>query len=131
MLLPTSLCLTAAAMLINFWLAMRCGKFRSAGGVSVGDGGNEMLMRRMRAQSNFIEQTPITLLAVALVELAGRGGMWLAPLGALFLIGRIAHGVGMDGTFKLGRPMGMVTGILLQLALVVVAVSAVLKANGM
>ena len=101
MLLPTSLCLTAAAMLINFWLGMRCGKFRGSGGVSVGDGGNDMLMRRMRAQSNFIEQTPITLLAVALVELAGKGGMWLAPLGALFLLGRIAHGVGMDGNFKL------------------------------
>ena len=118
-------------MLINFWLAMRCGKFRSAGGVSVGDGGNEMLMRRMRAHSNFIEQTPITLLAVALVELAGKGGMWLAPLGALFLIGRIAHGVGMDGTFKLGRPMGMIIGMLLQLALVVAAVFAVLHSQGM
>ena len=131
MLLPTSLCLTAAAMLINFWLGMRCGKFRGSGGVSVGDGGNDMLMRRMRAQSNFIEQTPITLLAVALVELAGKGGMWLAPLGALFLLGRIAHGVGMDGNFKLGRPLGMVTGLLLQLPLAVTAVYAVLKVNGM
>ena len=128
MLLPTSLCLTAAAMLINFWLGMRCGKFRGSGGVSVGDGGNDMLMRRMRAQSNFIEQTPITLLGVALIELAGKGGMWLAPLGALFLIGRITHGIGMDGGFKLGRPLGMVTGLLLQLALVVTAVYAVLQA---
>ena len=128
MLLPTSLCLTAAAMLINFWLGMRCGKFRGSGGVSVGDGGNDMLMRRMRAQSNFIEQTPITLLGVALVELAGKGGMWLAPLGALFLIGRITHGIGMDGGFKFGRPLGMLTGVLLQLALVVTAVYAVLQA---
>ena len=38
MLLPTTLCLTAAAVLINFWLGMRIGKLRHALKVSVGDG---------------------------------------------------------------------------------------------
>ena len=127
MLLPTTLCLTAAALLINFWLWMRCGQMRGPSGVSVGDGGNDMLLRRMRAQSNFIEHAPLTLLGCALIELAGRGGMWLVPLGALFLIGRIAHGFGMDGNFKLGRPIGMVTGMLLQLAIVVSGVHAVIQ----
>ncbi|MEY4951684.1 MAG: hypothetical protein RL299_108 [Pseudomonadota bacterium] len=125
-LLPTSLCLMAAALLINFWLGMRCGQIRSKQGISIGDGGNELLIRRMRAQANFIEQTPLILLGVALVELAGKGGMWLAPLGGLFLLGRIAHGIGMDGNFKPGRAIGMVTGIVLQLALVVVAVGTAL-----
>lgn len=125
-LLPTSLCLMAAALLINFWLGMRCGQIRSKEGISIGDGGNELLIRRMRAQANFIEQTPLILLGVALVELAGKGGMWLAPLGGLFLLGRIAHGIGMDGNFKPGRAIGMVTGIVLQLALVVVAVGTAL-----
>ena len=124
MLLPTTLCLTAAALVINFWLGMRCGKVRSAEKISVGDGGNDLLMRRMRAQLNFIEQAPLTLLGVGLLELAGRGGVWLAPLGALFLIGRVAHGIGMDGTFKAGRAIGMLTGMVLQLAIVVVAVGA-------
>ncbi len=124
MLLPTTLCLTAAALVINFWLGMRCGQVRSAEKIGVGDGGNDLLMRRMRAQLNFIEQVPLTLIGVGLLEVAGRGGMWLAPLGALFLLGRIAHGIGMDGTFKAGRPIGMVTGMLLQLAIVVIAVGA-------
>jgi uncharacterized membrane protein YecN with MAPEG domain len=122
MLLPTSLCLMAAALLINFWLGMRCGQVRKQASISVGDGGNELLTRRMRAQSNFIEQTPLILLGVVLVEAAGKGGIWLAPLGGLFLLGRIAHGIGMDGNFKPGRGIGMLTGIVLQLALVVVAV---------
>jgi uncharacterized membrane protein YecN with MAPEG domain len=126
MLLPTTLSLGAAALLINFWLGMRCGKVRSANKISFGDGGNELMIRRMRAQLNFVEQVPLTLLVVAAVEVAGKGGVWLAPLGGLFLLGRIAHAIGMDDTFKPGRAIGMVTGMLLQLALVVVAVGAAL-----
>ena len=126
MILQTTLCLTAAALVINFWLSMRCGKVRSAEKISVGDGGNDLLARRMRAQLNFIEQTPITLIGIGLIEMAGKGGQWLAPLGALFLLGRVCHGIGMDGTFKAGRGIGMLTGMVLQLTLVVVAVGTAL-----
>ena len=124
MLLPTTLCLSAAAVLINFWLGMRASTLRHAMGVSIGDGGQEPIVRRMRAQANFIENVPLTLILIAAVELAGKGGAWLAPAGAVFMLGRIAHGIGMDGKFKAGRPIGMLTGMLLQLALIVVAVLA-------
>lgn len=122
LILPTTLCLGAAALVINIWLSMRIGKLRHAKGVSVGDGGDDQIFRRMRAQLNFIEQVPLTLIAVAAVELAGKGGMWLAPAGAVFMLGRVAHGIGMDGTFKQGRAIGMATGMLFQLALVIVSV---------
>ncbi len=124
MVLPVTLCLTSAAVLVNFWLGMRIGKLRHETGISVGDGGDEAIMRRMRAQSNFGEQTPLTLLLVAAVELAGQGGVWLAPAGAVFILGRIAHGIGMDGAFKAGRPIGMLTAMLFQLVLIVVSVMA-------
>ena len=127
LILPTTLCLGAAALVINIWLSMRIGKLRHAKGVSVGDGGDDQIFRRMRAQLNFIEQVPLTLIAVAVVELAGKGGMWLAPAGAVFMLGRIAHGIGMDGTFKPGRPIGMATGMLFQLALIVVSVLVALR----
>jgi uncharacterized membrane protein YecN with MAPEG domain len=128
MLLTTSLCFAAAAVLVNFWLGMRIGKLRHAEKVSVGDGGKENIMRRMRAQANFMEQTPLTVALVALVELAGKGGQWLAPACAVFIIGRIAHAFGMDSdtSFKPGRPIGMLTAMLFQLVLIVVAVLAVL-----
>lgn len=126
LMLPTTLCLVAGALVVNFWLGMRVGKLRHALGVSVGDGGNEEILRRMRAQLNFVEQAPLTLLGIALVELAGKGGVWLAPAGALFMLGRVAHAIGMDGTFKAGRPIGMATSTLMQLALVVVAVGSAL-----
>jgi len=127
MLLTSTLCLAAAALVINFWLGMRIGKLRQAKGVSVGDGGDELIMRRMRAQLNFVEQVPLTLILVAAVEIAGKGGVWLAPAGAVFMLGRVAHAIGMDGTFKPGRAIGMLTGTLYHLALVVVAVMASLE----
>jgi uncharacterized membrane protein YecN with MAPEG domain len=125
-MLPTTLSLAAAALLINFWLSMRCGRIRTTEKISIGDGGNDLLMRRMRAHANFGEQVPITLIAIAAIELAGKGGMWLGPLASLFMAGRIAHAIGMDGNFSAGRPIGMLTGMVLQLALVVVAVGTLL-----
>ncbi|HWU01438.1 MAG TPA: MAPEG family protein [Novosphingobium sp.] len=128
-ILPTTLCLAAAAAVVNFWLMMRVGKVRMAHKVHMGDGGDPLLIARMRAQANFIEQTPITLILFALVEMAGVGrsnwGSWLLPLmGAAFMLGRVAHGFGMDGNFKPGRPIGMATSTLAQLVLVVLAVMA-------
>lgn len=124
MLLPTTICLTAAAVIVNFWLGMRISKLRYGLGVSIGDGGHEALMRRMRAQANLLENTPLTLILVAAVELAGRGGVWLAPAGGVFILGRVAHGIGMDGPFKAGRPIGMATTYLFQIVLIVVGVLA-------
>jgi len=128
MILQTTLCLAAAAAVVNFWLGMRIGKLRGQLKTSVGDGGNDLLLRRMRAQANFIEQTPITLLLFGLVEMAGPEhvwghGSWLAWLGAAFVLGRVAHALGMDNdtSFKPGRPIGMITAIGSQLVLVVTA----------
>ena len=105
---------------------MRIGKLRHGLKIGVGDGGNESILRRMRAQSNFIEATPITLILFGLVEAAGRGGMWLAPLGAVFMLGRVAHAFGMDSetSFKPGRPIGMLTSLITQATLVVSALGA-------
>jgi uncharacterized membrane protein YecN with MAPEG domain len=126
MILPTTLCFAAAAVLVNFWLGMRCGQLRHSEKISIGDGGNERLIRRMRAQANFGEQTPLTVVLVGLIELAGKGGQWLAPAAAVFILGRIAHAYGMDDSFKPGRGIGMLTAMLLQLVLIVVGVLTVL-----
>ncbi len=123
MLLPTTLSLTAAAAVINFWLALRCGQIRAKAKVSIGTGGNDLLERRMRAQLNFVENTPWVLLLIAGIELAGKGGAWLAPVGAVYMIGRVAHGLGMDGTaLEKGRSIGTLITMLTQLGLAVVAV---------
>ncbi len=127
MLLTTTLSLAAAAAVINFWLALRCGQVRAREKISIGTGGNDLLERRMRAQLNFVENTPWVLLLIAGIELAGKGGAWLAPVGALFMLGRVAHGLGMDGTsLAAGRSAGTIITMLTQLGLAIAAVLVVL-----
>lgn len=123
MLLQTTLCLAAAAAIINFWLGNRVGQLRHRLKISVGDGGHEALVRRMRAQLNFAENVPIALILIGLIEASGKGGAWLAPAGAAFMLGRVLHGLGMDGgRLSWGRMVGTLTTFLAHIALATVAV---------
>lgn len=122
MILPTTLAMAAAAALINIWLAMRCGRVRGKESISIGTGGSDLMERRMRAQLNFVENTPWVLALVALLELAGKGGQWLAIVAAVYMLGRIAHALGMDPDgFAKGRMIGTLITMLSQLGLAVVA----------
>jgi uncharacterized membrane protein YecN with MAPEG domain len=123
MLLPTTLCLAAAAALVNIWLVMRIGRLRTALKISVGDGGSELLGRRMRAQLNFAENVPVVLVLTGLIEFTGKGGLWLSIVAAVFMLGRMLHALGMDGdTPYKGRMIGTVTALLTQIGLALVAV---------
>ena len=118
MLLQTTLSLAAAAAIINFWLGQRVGALRHRHKVSVGTGGHELIERRMRAQLNFAENVPL-----ALIEAAGKGGAWLAPVGAVFMLGRVLHGLGMDGgSLEWGRMIGTLTTFLTEIGLAIVCV---------
>jgi uncharacterized protein len=114
MILPVSLFVAGGAVLINTWLGIRIGQVRTREKISIGDGGNESLIRRMRAQANFIEFTPIILVLFALVELACGTCTLLWVAAALYLLGRVAHAIGMDGVGKarmVGTLISMLTGI--------------------
>lgn len=128
MILPTTLSLAAAAAIINFWHMARIGRVRSQEKILHGDGGNALLLRRMRAQANFIESTPLVLILIAAIELSGKGGQWLAIVGAAYMAGRVAHGFGMDSEIlHWGRSVG---AMLTALALAGLAVVAVLISLG-
>ena len=59
--------------------------------ITVGDGEDRMLLRVMRAQANFIEYTPLTLLLLGFAEFMG-ASVWLIHLGGIALIaGRLMH----------------------------------------
>ena len=85
-----SLIFFGAAALVNFWLSMRCGQVRTSEKISHGDGGNVLLSRRMRAQLNFAENTPIIMLLVLALELAGANSDALWAISAIYIVGRIA-----------------------------------------
>jgi uncharacterized membrane protein YecN with MAPEG domain len=93
---PVTLVTTATCALLNFWLGFRIGQFRGRFKVSVGDGGQEPLLRRMRAQANFIESAPFFLLLLLGLEMSGANRVALGIVAALFVLVRVAHAIGME-----------------------------------
>jgi len=129
MILPISLTIAAGAVLLNLWLTMRVGRVRGQEKVSIGDGGNERVIRRMRAHSNFVENTAFVVILLALVELGLGSSIWLWGVGALYLVARILHALGMDGMIW-GRMVGTTVTMLVQLGLAVTALAIVYLTPG-
>lgn len=90
---------------------------RRSHGVSLGDGGDDTLMRRIRGHGNFTEYVPLILLMLALLEIGGATPIWLLHvLGATLLIARVLHGIALSFTthWKFGRFWGtLLTFVLL------------------
>ena len=115
-MLPITLMTAGAAAIINLWLALRTGSTRGKSKVSIGDGGNEALIRRMRAHANFVEYAPFILILIGLLEFTTGTSIWLWVAAALFLIARVAHPLGMDG-LPVGRMLGTLLTFVLLLGL--------------
>lgn len=119
---------SALAALITLWLGFRCIRARQKGRVLHGDGGDAVLLRRMRAQANFVEYTPFALILVGALELSGHGGWLLAGAALIFLAGRIVHALGMDSeTVSPLRTIGMLATIIVLVALAIAALLAAFR----
>lgn len=126
--LPVTLTAAAAAAVINLWLAVRVGQMRGQTKRVHGDDAGGPLTRRMRAQLNFVENTGFVLVLIAAIELAGRGGDWLAFVAAAYMLGRVAHGIGMDSEAPtLPRKIGTAVTFLVLLGLAIAATLVALR----
>ena len=69
--------------------------------VSFGDNGNRTLMRRIRAQGNFVEYTPIFLISLIGIEWIGYEKnisyylIYVHSLGMIFIVGRVLHTISL------------------------------------
>ena len=99
---PITLLAAAAAVFVNLWLGARIVSSRREHQVGLGDGGNEAVLRRMRAQANFIENAPLFLILLGGLELSGAHPIGLAAFAGIFIAARISHAIGMEGG-DLGR----------------------------
>ena len=79
-------------LLLSFWVVKRRAQFR----VMIGEGGAPEMLAAIRAHGNFAEYVPLTLLLMALCELAGVGALRLHLGGVLLLVGRILHAIGIQ-----------------------------------
>jgi hypothetical protein len=94
--LPITLTAAGAAVLINIWLGVRVSQLRVRHKVPIGEGGNERVAARMRAQANFVEYTPFFLILLTLIELSRGSQQWLWWVTIAYILGRLVHPFGMD-----------------------------------
>lgn len=85
----------AVLALIYVALTVNVVRFRFAGRISLGDGGNKRLNTAIRAHANFIEYVPIALLMMWFLE-----SLTLSPgqvywVGIILVVARIFHIAGM------------------------------------
>jgi uncharacterized membrane protein YecN with MAPEG domain len=77
-------------------VSVRVSLARSKTKVSVGDGDNQFLLRRIRVQGNFAEYIPLALLLLLLAELAEAASVWLYVAGGTLLLGRFFMLYGLE-----------------------------------
>lgn len=77
-------------------------------GIGLGDGGDPVLLRRIRGHGNFAEYTPFILLMIGILEINHLSGYVIHALGLTLLIARLLHGYALSftETFKFGRFWG-------------------------
>jgi len=77
--------------------------------VALGDGGDKLLQKKVRAHGNFQEYVPIALILIALFEYLGAFDWLIHLLAMALLIGRLFHafGVSMEHEKLIYRVSGM------------------------
>ena len=81
---------------------------RRGHGISLGDGGDNILLRRIRGHANFAEYVPLILLMMGFLELSRFNGWLLHGIGITLVVARLLHGYALSFSeqFKFGRFWG-------------------------
>lgn len=90
--MPITTLYAGALALVLMMLSIRVIQARGQTKVFMGDGGNELMVRRMRGQANFVEYVPMIVILLGLLEFRGAPAWELHALGATLLFARLLHG---------------------------------------
>src|SRR5580698_9223936 len=63
---------------------------------SLGEAGDPALTRAVRRHGNFAENAAIFVVSLALTEMLGAPRWFVAAVAALFVLGRVAHAIGLS-----------------------------------
>lgn len=110
--------------LLTIALGGRVVVLRRRFGVGVGDGGHKALTLAVRAHANLLEQAPLALLLLLLLELSGARSVLLFVLGGMLLLGRLLHAWGLSQ--KMGYSAGRFYGTALTWAMMIATIAALL-----
>jgi uncharacterized membrane protein YecN with MAPEG domain len=95
--MPATLITAGLLGLVFLALTFRVVARRVSGKIMIGDGGDEQMLERIRAHANFTEHVPLTLILMGGIEYtAGHHSPFLWGSGALLVLARISHAIGMS-----------------------------------
>jgi uncharacterized membrane protein YecN with MAPEG domain len=102
--------------LFYVYLSARTIGVRRKANISIGDGGDDSMLRAMRMHANFAEHAPIALLLLAFVDIQGAPISLLHSLGTLLSVARLSHAYGISsvqapGKFRIAGIAGTFTTI--------------------
>ncbi len=90
---------------MQYGLTIYVVKRRLAAKISLGDGGDEELLKRIRAHGNFVETVPMVLILMLIAELSLAPYWALNAVGVCMLLGRGMHFYAiMNENFKIRAP---------------------------
>ncbi len=92
---PVTALFAALLALVMLVLAFRVGSRRGMLQIPIGDSGDAKLLIDNRRHLNFVEHVPMAVILMAVVELNGAPKGWLYAIGALLVIARVLHPIGL------------------------------------
>jgi len=90
--------------LVGAVLAALVGLQRPKLKVSLGDGGHQSLIEANRRHMNWLENVPLLVTLLAVMELNGASSTWLHVLGGTLLAGRLIHPFGINAAWSFRVP---------------------------
>jgi len=116
---PTiTLLVSALLVLMKLVLGLRVSMYRNKINMPWGDTGDDQLVRRIRAHANHSEWVPATVISLALIEMVGVSPLIVGVLGAIVIIARGLHAIGLMGN---AESFNRATGIVMNWAVLLLA----------
>lgn len=111
--LPVTAFIAAICALLMVLTAIDTVWHRMRAGVPFGFGGKARLVRASRSHGNLAEHAPIVILMMAWLEHVGANHRFLMFFGALFLISRVLHIIGLYLHGNSAAPLPRLLGVVL------------------
>lgn len=119
MAIPVSSFYIGINLLLTLLLAVLVVRARVQTKTDMGDGGNELMKKAIRAHGNNIEYVPMALLGIVTIDLMGVAPLWVHVLGVALTTGRTVHAMGIYES--LGATGGRFIGTILTWAVMLIA----------
>lgn len=103
MTLPVTAFVAAVCALLLLATAIQTVRQRLRSKTAFGDGGDAKLISAMRSHGNLAEHAPIVIILIGLLETVRANHLVLLGTGALFLVGRVAHIIGLHTPSEPGK----------------------------